>query len=121
MLLPMDIRLASTIARFGFVFARRGITPEAFSSGFLPRLVGIDRALEWTMTGRVFSAEEALAGRFVRQLHQPADLLPAARALAREIVASATPIWRPYRRPPPAAAHLGLAIGAALAVRRADC
>ena len=85
MQLAMDMRLASETARFGFVFARRGITPEAASSWFLPRLVGMARALEWCMTGRVFPAAEALAGGLVRSLHAPDDLLPAARALAREI------------------------------------
>ncbi|MFO1272094.1 MAG: crotonase/enoyl-CoA hydratase family protein [Rubrivivax sp.] len=92
MLLPMDLRLAAEDARFGFVFARRGITPEACSSWFLPRLVGISQALEWTMTGRVFPASEALAGRLVRSLHAPADLLPAARALAREIADHTAPV-----------------------------
>ena len=92
MQLPMDVRLASTEARFGFVFVRRGITPEAASSWFLPRLVGISRALEWTMTGRVFSAQEALDGRLVRSLHAPDELLPAARALAREIADNAAPV-----------------------------
>ena len=85
MQLPMDIRLASTAARFGFVFARRGIVPEACSSWFLPRIVGLPQALEWTMTGRVFDADEALRGGLVRSLHAPDDLMPAARALAREI------------------------------------
>jgi enoyl-CoA hydratase/carnithine racemase len=85
MQLPMDIRLASTTARFGFVFARRGIVPEAASSWFLPRIVGLPQALEWCMTGRVFDAEEALRGGLVRSLHAPEDLLPAAQALAREI------------------------------------
>jgi enoyl-CoA hydratase/carnithine racemase len=85
MQLPMDMRLASTTARFGFVFARRGIVPEAASSWFLPRLVGVSQALEWCMTGRVFDAAEALRGGLVRSLHEPDDLLPAARALAREI------------------------------------
>lgn len=85
MQLPMDIRLASTTARFGFVFARRGIVPEAASSWFLPRIVGLPQALEWCMTGRVFDAQEALRGGLVRSLHEPDDLLPAARALAREI------------------------------------
>lgn len=85
MQLPMDLRVASVTARFGFVFARRGIVPEACSSWFLPRIVGLPQALEWTMTGRVFDAEEALAGGLVRSLHAPADLMPAARALAREI------------------------------------
>lgn len=85
MTLPMDVRLASTASRFGFVFARRGIVPEAASSWFLPRVVGISRAVEWCATGRVFGAEEALAGGLVRSLHEPDDLLPAAYALAREI------------------------------------
>ena len=85
MQLPMDVRLASTAARFGFVFARRGVVNEACSSWFLPRLVGTGQALEWVMTGRVFDAEEALRGRLVRSLHAPDELLPAARALAREI------------------------------------
>lgn len=85
MQLPMDMRLASTTARFGFVFARRGIVPEAASSWFLPRIVGVPQALEWCMTGRVFDAQEALRGGLVRSLHEPDDLLPAARALAREI------------------------------------
>jgi len=92
MLLPMDVRLASTAARIGFVFARRGITPEACSSWFLPRLVGISRALEWTMTGRVFDAAEALDGGLVRSLHAPEALLPAARALAREIADHTAPV-----------------------------
>ncbi len=92
MQLPMDIRLASTDARFGFVFARRGITPEAASSWFLPRLVGMQTALEWCFTGRVFSAQEALDKGLVRSLHAPADLLPAARALAREIAENTAPV-----------------------------
>jgi enoyl-CoA hydratase/carnithine racemase len=92
MLLPMDVRLASTSARFGFVFTRRGITPEACSSWFLPRVVGISRALEWTLTGRVFEADEALAGGLVRSLHAPEALLAAAHALAREIADHAAPV-----------------------------
>lgn len=92
MQLPMDVRLASTEARFGFVFARRGIVPEAASSWFLPRLVGISRAMEWCATGRVFGAEEALAGGLVRSLHAPDELLPAARALAREIADNTAPV-----------------------------
>ena len=92
MQLPMDIRLASTDARFGFVFARRGITPEAASSWFLPRLVGMQTALEWCFTGRVFGADEALARGLVRSVHAPADLLPAARALAREIADNTAPV-----------------------------
>ena len=85
MTLPMDVRLASESARIGFVFARRGIVPEAASSWFLPRLVGIQQAAEWVFTGRVFSADEALAGRLVRSVHPPDELLPAAYALAAEI------------------------------------
>lgn len=85
MQLPMDIRVASTTARFGLVFARRGIVPEAASSWFLPRIVGLPQALEWCMTGRVFDAAEALKGGLVRSLHEPGELIGAARALAREI------------------------------------
>ena len=90
--LPMDVRMASSSARFGFVFVRRGITPEAASSWFLPRLVGMQTALEWCMTGRVFGADEALARGLVRSVHAPDELLPAARALAREIVDHAAPV-----------------------------
>lgn len=92
MQLPMDIRLASTEARFGFVFARRGITPEAASTWFLPRLVGLQTALEWCYTGRVFGADEALSRGLVRSVHAPDDLLPAARALAREIADHSAPV-----------------------------
>jgi enoyl-CoA hydratase/carnithine racemase len=86
MTLPMDIRLASTSAKIGFVFARRGIVPEACSSWFLPRLVGISQALEWCYSGRVFSADEALAGGLVSSVHEPDELLPAARSIAADIV-----------------------------------
>jgi enoyl-CoA hydratase/carnithine racemase len=89
MTLPMDIRLAAEEAKIGFVFARRGIVPEAASSWFLPRIVGISQAMEWVASGRVFSAEEALAGGLVRSVHAHVDLLPAARALAGEISESA--------------------------------
>ena len=92
MTLPMDIRLASDTARFGFVFARRGIVPEACSSWFLPRLVGISQAAEWCYSGRVFPAAEALAGRLVRSVHAPDDLLPAAMAIAREIADNTSPV-----------------------------
>lgn len=92
MTLPMDIRLASTSAKFGFVFARRGIVPEACSSWFLPRLVGVSRAAEWCYTGRVFPAAEALEGGLVRSLHEPDELLPAARAIAAEIAEHAAPV-----------------------------
>ena len=92
MQLPMDIRLASTDARFGFVFARRGITPEAASSWFLPKVVGMQTALEWCFTGRVFPAQEALERGLVRSVHAPEDLMPAARALAREIADNTAPV-----------------------------
>ena len=92
MQLPMDFRLASETARFGFVFARRGIVPEAASSWFLPRLVGISQTLDWCYSGRVFGAEEALKGGLVRSIHAPADLLPAARALAKELTAESAPV-----------------------------
>ena len=85
MTLPMDIRLCSTKAKFGFVFARRGIVPEACSSYFLPRVVGISQALEWCYSGRVFLGDGALAGGLVRSVHQPDDLLAAAKVIAREI------------------------------------
>src|SRR4029077_9264697 len=92
MTLPMDVRLASESARFGFVFARRGIVPEAASSWFLPRIVGISQALDWCYSGRVFGAEEALRGGLVRSLHAPGDLLPAARALATSLTAESAPV-----------------------------
>jgi enoyl-CoA hydratase/carnithine racemase len=92
MLLPMDVRLASSEARFGFVFTRRGIVPEACSSWFLPRLVGIGQALEWTLSGRVFGAQEALAGKLVSKVVPPAELLPAAQAMAREIADNTAPV-----------------------------
>jgi enoyl-CoA hydratase/carnithine racemase len=92
MTLPMDVRLASEEARMGFVFARRGIIPEACSSWFLPRVVGISRAMEWVATGRVFSAQEALEGGLVRSLHPPGELLAAARELAGEIAEYGAPV-----------------------------
>lgn len=92
MTLPMDLRLASGSARFGFVFAARGIVPEAASSWFLPRLVGIQQALEWCYTARVFPAAEAVEAGLVRSLHEPDDLVPAARSLATEIAASSAPV-----------------------------
>ncbi|MEO9634667.1 MAG: crotonase/enoyl-CoA hydratase family protein [Parasphingorhabdus sp.] len=92
MLLPMDMRLASETARFGYVFARRGIAPDGAASWFLPNLVGRAQALEWCLTGRVFDAEEALSGGLVRSLHKPDELLPAAYALAREIVDNTAPV-----------------------------
>lgn len=114
MQLAMDIRLASDAARFGFVFARRGIVPEAGSSWFLSKLVGLPQALEWCMTGRVFGADEALAGGLVRSVHAGDDLLPAARALAMEIAENTAPVsiamtrqmlWRMAGESSPWAAH----------------
>ena len=114
MTLPMDIRLASEPARFGFVFAARGIVPEAASGWFLPRLVGIQQALEWCYTAQVFPASEALDGGLVRSLHAPEDLLDAARSLAAEIAANAAPVsialtrqimWRGLVAEHPMAAH----------------
>ena len=114
MALPFDLRLASATGRFGFVFARRGIVPEACSSWFLPRVVGISRAMEWCATGRVFGAEEALAGGLVRSIHDPDALLPAAYELANEIAAQTSAVsatvtrallWRMLGEPHPMAAH----------------
>jgi enoyl-CoA hydratase/carnithine racemase len=114
MTLPMDIRMASTKARFGFVFSKRGIVPEAASSWFLPRVVGLSKALEWTYTGRVFGAEEALHGGLVRSLHEPDDLLPAARELATEMATETSAVsvamtrqmlWRMLGEDHPMAAH----------------
>lgn len=115
MQLAMDIRMASTDARYGFVFSRRGINPEACSSWFLPRLVGIQTALEWCYSGRVFPAQEAHEKGLVRSMHAPEDLLPAARALAREIADNTAPvsialtrqlIWRMAGASHPMEAHM---------------
>jgi enoyl-CoA hydratase/carnithine racemase len=92
MTLPMDVRIASEGAKIGFVFTRRGIVPEACSSWFLPRIVGISQAMEWAATGRVFTAEEALAGGLVRSLHPADQVLDEARALASEIAENAAPV-----------------------------
>jgi len=92
MTLPMDVRLASTQARIGFVFARRGIVPEACSSWFLPRVVGVSQALEWAYSGEVFDADEALRGGLVKSLHEPDDLLGAARAIAGNIAANTSAV-----------------------------
>ena len=114
MQLAMDIRIASEAARFGFVFSQRGIVPEAASSWFLPRVVGIAQALEWCYTGRVFPAQEALAGRLVSQVVPPDQLLPTARALAREIAEKTAPVsialirqmmWRMLGADDPMEAH----------------
>jgi enoyl-CoA hydratase/carnithine racemase len=92
MTLPMDVRLAADDARIGFVFARRGIIPEAASSWFLPRVVGISRAMEWVSTGRVFSAQEGLEGGLIRSLHPQEQLLEAAHELAQEIAHNTAPV-----------------------------
>jgi len=92
MTLPMDIRLASDQAKFGFVFAKRGIIPEAASSWFLPRIVGISQAAEWCFTGRMISAAEAKEGRLVRSVHEASDLLGAARSIGREIAENTAPV-----------------------------
>ena len=114
MTLPFDVRLASTAARFGFVFARRGLVPEACSSWFLPRVVGISRAMEWCATGRVFGADEALSAGLVRSVHEPDALLPAAYDLAAEIASATSAVsvtltrallWRMLGAPHPMDAH----------------
>src|ERR1043165_4538072 len=92
MLLPMDVRIASSEARFGFVFSQRGIVPEAASSYFLPRIVGIAQALEWCYAGRVFGADEALAGRLVSRVVAPGDLIATARAQARSFIDNTAPV-----------------------------
>ena len=128
-ILPMDIRLASTEARFGLVFSRRGVVMEAASSWFLPRLVGMQQAMEWAATGRVFSAGEALAGGLVRSLHAPEELLPAARALGREIADNASPMsvalcrqmmWKMLGEAHPMAAHRVDSLGMAYTGATAD-
>ena len=115
MTLPMDVRLAGEKARFGFVFARRGIVTEAASSWFLPRLVGIAQAMEWAATGRVFDAGEAREGRLVSRVHPQDELLPAAYALAREIAGNTSAVsvaairrlmWSGLSAPSPWDAHV---------------
>lgn len=114
MQLAMDIRIASDTARFGFVFSRRGIVPEACSSWFLPRIVGVPQALEWCYSGRVFDAQEALRGRLVKEVVSPAELLPRAYELAAEIRDNTSPVsvalirqmmWRLSALDHPMAAH----------------
>ncbi|MEQ9315615.1 MAG: crotonase/enoyl-CoA hydratase family protein [Henriciella sp.] len=115
MQLPMDIRIASDNARFGFVFNKRGINPEAASSWFLPRLVGISQALEWCYTGRVFPASEALAGGLVSEVVPQADLMKRAKELAKEIADNTAPVsnaltrqmmWRMLGADHPMEAHI---------------
>ena len=90
--LPMDIRIAASTARFGFVFARRGLVPEAGSAWFLPKLVGLPQALRWCLSGRLISAQEALAGGLVSESVDPQDLLVHARAIAMEIAENTAPV-----------------------------
>ena len=113
MTLPADIRIAADTAKFGFVFARRGLVPEAASSWFLPRIVGISQAMEWVATGRVFDAAEALALP-VSRVVPAAELMPAARALADEIAANTSAVsvtlarrmlWSMLGEPTPWDAH----------------
>jgi enoyl-CoA hydratase/carnithine racemase len=129
MTLPMDVRLASVNAKFGFVFVRRGIIPEGCSSWFLPRVVGINTASEWMLTGRLIDAQEALDTRLVRSLHAPVDLLPAAHELAREITEQAAPVsaamtrqmlWRMLAADDPMIAHRVESKGLAGRSRSAD-
>lgn len=91
-ILPADFRLASTDTRFGYVFTRRGLIPEGASAWFLPRLVGLGRALDWMVSGRVFDAQEALAAGLVTRLYEPDEVLPAAQTLAAELVANVSPV-----------------------------
>ena len=129
MTLPMDVRLASETARIGFVFVRRGIVPEACSSWFLPRVVGISRAMEWVATGRVFDADEALEGGLVRSVHPPDELLDAAQGLAREIADNTAPVsvalarmmmWRTLGAEHPMFAHRADSRGMYFRGRSAD-
>ena len=129
MTLPMDVRLASTDARFGFVFTRRGIIPEGCSSWFLPRVVGIGTASEWMLTGRLVDAAAALEAGLVRSVHPPDELLPAAYALAREIADNAAPVsaamtrqllWRMLAAENPEIAHRAESVALASRSRSAD-
>lgn len=115
MTLPFDFRLCAHKARFGFVFTQRGIVPESCSMYFLPRIVGMQTALEWTLTGDLFDAQEALRSGFVRSVHAPEDLLPAARALAARIRDRTSPVsvaiarqmmWRSSALDHPMQAHV---------------
>ena len=114
MQLAMDVRIASEAARFGFVFSQRGIVPEAASSWFLPRIVGIAQALEWCYSGRVFPAQEALAGRLVSRVVAPDELLPVAREIAKSFIDKTAPVsvalirqmmWRMLGADDPMEAH----------------
>ncbi len=129
MTLPMDVRLVARGARLGFVFTRRGVVPEACSSWFLPRVVGISTAMEWVATGRVFEAEEAVERGLARSFHDPAELLPAAYELAREVAREAAPVsvalsrqllWRMLGAADPREAHRADSLGMSLRGRSAD-
>jgi enoyl-CoA hydratase/carnithine racemase len=130
MTLPMDIRLAATSARFGFVFSRVGIVLESCSSWFLPRIVGVSRAAEWAYSGRVFDAAEAVEAGLVSSVHRPDELLPAARRLALQIVDNAAPVsvslnrqllWRMLTAAHPMEAHLAESRAMRLRATSADC
>lgn len=129
MTLPMDARLVARGARLGLVFTRRGVVPEACSSWFLPRVVGISTAMEWVATGRLFDAEEAVASGLARSLHRPAELLPAAYELAREVAREAAPVsvalsrqllWRMLGAAHPREAHRADSLGMSLRGRSVD-
>jgi enoyl-CoA hydratase/carnithine racemase len=114
MILPADIRIASTTAKFGYVFTRRGITPDGAATWFLPRAVGVNQAMEWMATGRIFDADEALRAGLVKSLHEPDDLMHSAYTLAREIADNTSPVcvaltrqmtWRMLGAPHPRDAH----------------
>jgi enoyl-CoA hydratase/carnithine racemase len=91
-ILPADYRLAATDARFGFVFSRRGLYPEGASTWFLPRLVGLGRAMDWMVSGRLFDAREALSSGMVHALHEPEEVLDKAYELARELIRTTAPV-----------------------------
>jgi enoyl-CoA hydratase/carnithine racemase len=129
MTLPMDVRIASDQARIGFVFAKRGIVPEACSTWFLPRIVGIQQAAEWVYSGRVFTAQEALAGRLVRSVHAHAELLDAARDIARDfanntsavsVALSRQMLWRGLVADHPMQAHMADSRGILLMGQSSD-
>jgi enoyl-CoA hydratase/carnithine racemase len=117
MTLAMDLRLASTTARIGFVFGRLGIVPEACSSYFLPRIVGLQQALEWVYSAEVLTAETARDGRLVRSVHEPDDLLPAARELARSFVVGRSPVALALAKQ---LLHAGTSAASPLEMHRAD-
>ena len=112
--LAADIRIAAKDVKMGFVFAARGIVPEGCSSWFLPRIVGISKALEWCYSARIFRSEEALAAGLLRSVHEKEDLIPAARELAREFIDNTSSVantvlrhmmWRMMSAPDPIDAH----------------